>query len=78
MYYPVLNLVFDEDDLLSFSVSIRDGYTSEDVFELTQTIQIPSALEETVSMFFDFVDILLDQYADGYEHGIIDATEEDE
>lgn len=69
MYYPILNFAFDENNLLSSSVLIKDSYSNEEVFELT-------IMDNTTntSIFFNWLDILLDQYTDGYEQGIIDAT----
>lgn len=72
MYYPILNFAFDENNLLSSSVLIKDSYSNEEVFELT-------IMDNTTntSIFFNWLDILLDQYTDGYEQGIIDATDID-
>nr|DAG40259.1 MAG TPA: hypothetical protein [Caudoviricetes sp.] len=72
MYYPILNFVFDENNLLSSSVLIKDSYSNKEIFELT-------IMDNTIntSIFFNWFDILLDQYTDGYEQGIIDATDID-
>ena len=72
MYYPILNFAFDENNLLSSSVLIKDSYSNEEAFELT-------IMDNTTntSIFFNWLDILLDQYTDGYEQGIIDATDID-
>lgn len=72
MYYPILNFAFDENNLLSSPVLIKDSYSNEEVFELT-------IMDNTTntSIFFNWLDILLDQYTDGYEQGIIDATDID-
>lgn len=77
MYYPILNLVLDDSDLISSSVSIHDSYEDDDVFELSPPDDEDS-LESTIELFFTWLDVLLDQYADGYEHGIVEAEGEDE
>ncbi len=77
MYYPTLNLIFEGEALLSSSVSIHDSYEDDDVFELSPPDDEDS-LESTIELFFTWLDVLLDQYADGYEHGIVEAEGEDE
>lgn len=77
MYYPILNLVFEESQLLSHSVSIHDSYEDDDVFELSPPND-DNSLDSTIECFFTWLDVLLDQYVDGYEHGIVDAEGEDE
>ena len=76
MYYPILNLIFDDSGLISSSVSIHDSYEDDDVFELSPP-EDDESLDTTIEIFFTWLDVLLDQYADGYEHGIMDADDED-
>ena len=51
MYYPILNFAFDENNLLSSSVLIKDSYSNEEVFELT-------IMDNTTntSIFFNWLD----------------------